>query len=101
MCRFSDAWDGEAVWTQALPASEKRQGTKSPGQRGYGYGDLAVRFGLGVWDCRVIRDRVTPQPVVGRSSIVRWRGRRSRLTVLLRNGLGSRRQWERRRARTG
>ena len=50
VCRFSDAWDGEAVWALAWPASEKRQGTKSRwvvrgGCRGR-YGDFAAGLGL-------------------------------------------------------
>jgi hypothetical protein len=56
---------GEAVWAQALPASEKRQGTKSLGHGGCGYGDLAVRFGLGVRDCSGIRDRFALEHGVG------------------------------------
>jgi hypothetical protein len=65
MCRFSDVWDGEAVWALAWPASEKRQGTKSLGQRGCGYGDFAVRLGLRVRDCSGIDDRFALQYGVG------------------------------------
>jgi len=46
LCRFSDAWDGAGVLALAWPASEKRQGTKSLGQRGCGYGDLTVESGM-------------------------------------------------------